>query len=274
MNYYDEERIKEIRSCQYILDSAVHPDTGEYIPRLFRLCAYAPMGIPILYGFLLSSPTTFNIVFWQWINQTFSAGVNYANRNASSNLDTKGILVSYTAAWWASIGIGLGTKKVLEPYSKKVKGSGSLFINFFISLAAVGSAGFINLLIMRSREMKEGIMLVDHEGIERGKSSKIGRKAVLTTAFTRFIMPIPPLLLPTLAFYYLENRSMIPKNKIAKLSLETIVFFGSLGIAPPLAWALFKQSSSSNVSSLEKEFHNLKDSKGNKITELYYNKGL
>lgn len=232
------------------------------------------MGIPILFGFILSAPTTMNIVFWQWANQTFSAGVNYANRNASSNLDTKGIVTAYTAAWCASIGIGLGTKKILEPYSKIFKGSGSLFINFFISLAAVGSAGFINLLIMRSREMKEGIMLIDHEGTERGRSKNIGIKAVLTTALTRFIMPIPPLLLPTLAFYYMENRSLIPKNKIAKMSMEALIFFASWAIAPPLAWALFKQTNSTNISKLESNFHNLKDSTGCEVTELFYNKGL
>lgn len=243
-NYYSEQKVKEIRRAQNILESAVHPQTGEVILRPFRICGYAPMSIPTLFGFLLSKPTTFNIVFWQWANQTLNAGCNYSNRNASSDLDTKGIMTAYTAAVGASIGIGLGMKKLLTPFSNKVKGPGGLFVNFFISLAAVGSAGFLNLLIMRSGEIKKGIMLTDHEGVERGRSQTIGKKAVLTTALTRFIMPIPPLLLPTLAFYYLENKHMIPKNKIAKVSLETTIFFASLSIAPPLACSLFKQTAS------------------------------
>ena len=232
------------------------------------------MSIPTLFGFLLSAPTTFNIVFWQWANQTFSAGVNYANRNASSNLGTAGIATAYTSACCASVGIGLGMRKILEPYSNKFKGPASLFANFIISLAAVGSAGFINLLIMRSKEMKEGILLKDHEGVERGKSPKVGRKAVFTTALTRFLMPIPPLLLPTLVFFYLENKNKIPKNKFAKFGMENLVFFVSLGIAPPLACALFKQTSSAKTNGLEPKFQNLVDSKGKAITELYYNKGL
>ena len=169
-DYYDNKKVKEIRKAQNILESAVHPDTGEYILRPFRLWGYAPMSIPTLFGFLLSPPTTFNIVFWQWANQTLNAGVNYSNRNASSNLGVGGIIAAYTSACCASVGIGLGMKKVLEPYQNKFKGPGKLFINFLISLAAVGSAGFTNLLIMRSKEMKEGIVLRDHEGVERGKS--------------------------------------------------------------------------------------------------------
>lgn len=156
-------------------------------------------------------------------------------------------------------------RKLLTPFSKNVHGPGQLFVNFLISLSAVGSAGFINLLIMRSKEMRQGIALTDHEGNERGKSKIIGKKAVVSTAFTRFLMPIPPLLLPTLAFYQLEKKAMIPKNKLAKMSLETLIFFLSLSISPPIACALFKQTANANVNGLEPEFQNLTDSKGNPV---------
>ena len=56
--------------------------------------------------------------------------------------------------------------------------------------------------------------------------------------------------------------------------MENLVFFVSLGIAPPLALALFKQTSTAKVNGLESNFHNLTDSKGQAITELFYNKGL
>ena len=108
----------------------------------------------------------FNIVFWQWANQTLSAGMNYSNRSASGSLDAKGIAGAYSAAVTSSICVGLGMKKLLTPLSNKVKGPGKLFVNFLISLSAVGSAGFLNLLVMRSKEMKDGIMLTDHEGKE------------------------------------------------------------------------------------------------------------
>ena len=57
--HYSLERVNQIRRAQNIVTSAVHPDTGEYIPRVMRLCSYATMSIPTLFGFLLSKPTFF-----------------------------------------------------------------------------------------------------------------------------------------------------------------------------------------------------------------------
>lgn len=272
--FYTPERIAQIRRAQNIVGSAVHPDTNEYVPRVMRMCSYATISIPVLFGMILSKTTTFNIVFWQWANQTYSAGVNYANRNASSSLDAKGLLMAYGAAVSSSIGIGLGMRKLLSPISRSMTGPGQFFVNFLISLSAVGSAGCLNLLIMRSEEIKKGIMLVDKEGVERGKSKIIGKEAVVNTALTRFLMPVPPLLLPTLAFYFLEKKALIPKNKVLKCTLEALIFFSCLSLGPPISCAVFEQTARANVNHLEPEFQNLKDSNGQPIQELYYNKGL
>lgn len=105
--------------------------------------------------------------------------MNYSNRNASSNLTNAGLATVYTAAVTTSIGVGLGVRKLLQPYSMHFNGPKQLFFNFLISFAAVGTANFANCLLMRSKEMKEGISLRDSEGNEVGKSKIIGRKAVL-----------------------------------------------------------------------------------------------
>ena len=227
--------IKEFRKAQNIVASSVHPDTGEIIPRPMRLCSYASMSIPVQFGLILSKPTVFNIMFWQWANQTYSAGVNYANRNASSSLDSKGLLMAYSAAVTTSLSVGLGMRRILNPIAKSMKGPSKLFINFLISLSAVGSAGFLNLLIMRSKEIKEGIMLSDSNGNEVGKSKIIGRKAVVSTAMTRLLMPIPPLLLPTITFYVMEKKRLIPRNRYLKGILDATIFFTYLSLGPPLA---------------------------------------
>lgn len=148
----------------------------------------------------------------------------------------------YTAAVSTSIGVGLGVRKLLTPYSNHFKGPRQLFFNFLISFAAVGTASFANCLLMRSKEMKEGIMLRDKEGNEVGKSQIIGRKAVLQTGVTRYIMPIAPLLIPTVTFYFLEKKKLVPKNRIAKLFVDTAVFMAALTFAPPLACAVFPQN--------------------------------
>jgi len=173
------EEIKTMRKAQNIVEAAVHPDSGEFIPRAFWLSSYAPTSIPTLFGFLLSKPTTFNIIFWQWANQTLNAGVNYANRNASSSQTNLGLIGVYTAAVTTSVGFGLGMWKVLTPFAAHFKGPKQLFFNFLISFAAVGTANFANCLMMRSKEISDGIMLWDIDGNEIGKSKIIGKKAVL-----------------------------------------------------------------------------------------------
>ena len=127
---------------------------------------------------VLGAPTTANIILWQWLNQTYSAGVNYANRNASSNLSLQKLGGVYMAAVTASISVGLGTKRALKPFEKHFKGGRALFLNFLVSFLAVGSAGCINVILMRSKEIQEGIMLKDEDGQELGKSKIIGKKAV------------------------------------------------------------------------------------------------
>lgn len=270
----DPERIKELRKAQYVVQSSVHPDTNKILPPYQRFCAYTILNIPILFGMIITKQTTPNIIFWQWINQTYNATVNYANRNASSTLDMKGLLVAYAGAVTASISIGLGMRKLLSPYAKNIKGPAQFFFNFMINFTAIGCAGFLNVLIMRSKEIQEGIMLTDKEGNDVGKSQIIGKSAVLKTAASRVILPIPPLLLPTVAFYVMEKKNWVPKNKVGKLFIETAVFFGSLSFAPPLCCAVFEQTAKTDVSGLEQRFHNLTDSQGNPIRELYYNKGL
>jgi len=64
--------------------SCIHPDSGEIIPWFARTSAFIPANLPIIAAMMLSAPTPFNTVFWQWVNQTYNAGFNYGNRNASS----------------------------------------------------------------------------------------------------------------------------------------------------------------------------------------------
>ena len=59
-----------------IVESAIHPDTGEIIPRPFRMSGYVPCNGPICVSMVASS-STIPLLFWSWINQTQNALVNY-----------------------------------------------------------------------------------------------------------------------------------------------------------------------------------------------------
>ena len=68
-----------------ILESSLNPDTEELISWPQRISAFIPTNLPIFSGMLLTSPTTRNIIIWQGINQSYNAGLNFGNRNASSS---------------------------------------------------------------------------------------------------------------------------------------------------------------------------------------------
>jgi sideroflexin-5 len=48
-----------------------------------RMSGYVPFNSPILAGLLMPNPTMAQTIFWQWLNQSHNACVNYANRNAT-----------------------------------------------------------------------------------------------------------------------------------------------------------------------------------------------
>ena len=79
-----QAEIKELRVAETVVSTAIHPDTGKLIPWTLRFSSFLPMNIPISFGFIFAAPTPFNTIFWQWLNQTYNAALNYENRNASS----------------------------------------------------------------------------------------------------------------------------------------------------------------------------------------------
>ena len=112
------EQIKEIRVAETVVSTAIHPDTGKMIPWALRFSSFLPMNIPISFGFIFAAPTPFNTIFWQWLNQTYNAALNYENRNASSTYTTQDIATSYCIATSSAIVVALGIRKLVDKQAK------------------------------------------------------------------------------------------------------------------------------------------------------------
>ena len=80
-----EAEIKSLRIAETCVLTSIHPDTGKIISWPMRLSSFVPINMPIAFGMIITAPTPFNTILWQWINQTYNAALNYGNRNASSN---------------------------------------------------------------------------------------------------------------------------------------------------------------------------------------------
>jgi len=149
----DKDTISLIRLAETVVSCAVHPDTQELIPWPFRFSSSILAQLPLSYGLVVASPTPFNTILWQWINQTFFAATNYENRNATSEYTTKDIAYSYTVATVAAIGSALMIRRALRGYTEGAGGPMGYVLNSVSSFWALSISGFLNAWIMRRTEM-------------------------------------------------------------------------------------------------------------------------
>merc|ERR1712060_593351 len=91
------------------VEVSIHPVTGEVLFPMGRMSAFVPMNVPLC-ALMLMAQTPGQVVFTQWLNQTYNVVNNYVNRSGAS-VDWAELLQSYGLAVGASCSIALGAKK-------------------------------------------------------------------------------------------------------------------------------------------------------------------
>ena len=119
------DKLEEYREARRIVRSIEHPDTGKPVPFYGRMSGFVPINVPILFMLIMVRPTFVNIVAGQWLNQSYNAAMNYANRNATSTYSTRDILKGYASAVAVSVGLGLSLQTVFKPRIARLASPGS-----------------------------------------------------------------------------------------------------------------------------------------------------
>ncbi|OQS04486.1 Mitochondrial Tricarboxylate Carrier (MTC) Family [Thraustotheca clavata] len=263
----------QLWDARRICECVFHPQTGEKLPMLFRMPAFVPVNIPICSGMVLAPPTLFNTIFWQWVNQSYNAGFNYANRNASGVDDTTAIAKAYASAVLISCGASVGLGKAVE-HATFLGATARLALSRTVPFVAVAAAGAGNAVFMRLKELTEGIDVIDNEGVARGRSQNAGKQSLTQVAMTRVALPMPILLFPPFILEGLKKVNAMPKNRVGRVIAEVSVVTLCIWGAFPAAIALFPQYGTIAAKDLEPQFQQLTNSKGQLVKEFTYNKGI
>jgi hypothetical protein len=79
------------------------------------------MGVPLTVGLTMAPPTRFNTMFWQWMNQTYFAGLNFGNRNASNIQTQMNIFLGFTASAVSGVVLALTLRSLFARWALKWK---------------------------------------------------------------------------------------------------------------------------------------------------------
>ncbi|KAM6961095.1 sideroflexin-5a [Aplochiton taeniatus] len=258
----------QLWKAQKIKQAMIHPDTQEKILMPFRMSGYIPFGTPVVVGLLLPNQTLVSTIFWQWLNQSHNACVNYCNRNASKPTPAFTFVQGYLGAVTSAVSIAVGLNVLIQK-ANRFSPASRVLVQRFIPFPAVASANVCNVVLMRHSELEEGISVLDNNGNVVGTSRVAARYALLETALTRVVLPMPILVLPPIIMAFLERLPLLRQHRRLVLPVHSLVCLAAFSLALPLAISLFPQMAQIDVNRLEPEIAMATDCKS-----VTYNKGL
>jgi len=256
----------DIYKAQAVTAGRTHPDTKELIPRLFCFSSFVPMQLPLITGLCWPNAGMGTILFWQWANQSYNAGVNYSNGGAG---ETSNELLA--KSYCAAVGTGCGIAIVMTRVAAKMKSPG---LQLLMPVISVSSAATANLFMMRQQELQTGVELRDEEGDVHGKSQIAAQEGLTKCAITRCVWNTAFLVPPAVLMSRLQAKIPALRQPFKALPVFTVISLASAFVGTYPALALYPQVTEIGADKLEPAFREARDHNGAKIQRFWYNKGL
>uniref|UniRef100_A0AAA9TUT4 Sidoreflexin n=1 Tax=Bos taurus TaxID=9913 RepID=A0AAA9TUT4_BOVIN len=176
-------QVEQLFYAKKLYDSAFHPDTGHKMNVIGRMSFQVPGGM-IITGFMLQFYRTMPaVIFWQWVNQSFNALVNYTNRNAASPTSVRQMAVSYITATTTAVATAVGMNMLTKRAPP--------LVGRWVPFAAVAAANCVNIPMMRQQELIQGICVKDRNHNEIGHSRRAAAIGITQVVISRITMAAP-----------------------------------------------------------------------------------
>ncbi|NXX95013.1 SFXN2 protein, partial [Centropus bengalensis] len=282
---------EQLLYAKKLYDSAFHPDSSEKMNLIGRMSFQVPGGMALTGCMLQFYRTVPAVVFWQWVNQSFNAIVNYTNRNAASPISLRQTGVAYITA----TGTALATAVGLNLYTKRAPPLLARWVPF----AAVAAANCVNIPMMRQQEIINGITVTDGDNNELGHSrvslrlgvqvgawcsggsftalglQRAAVKGIAQVVVSRITMAAPGMIILPIIMERLEKFPFMQRIRVLHGPLQVLLCGAFLVFMVPAACALFPQRCSLALADLEPELRDSIVAKhGDKVPYVYFNKGL
>jgi len=261
----------ELWRAKQLYDSAFHVQTGEKLFIVGRMSFQVPGNMTITGCMMTFYRSTPAVIFWQWANQSFNAIVNYTNRNASVSISNEQLGQAYLAATSASVVTAVGLNKLIARSPTLSNG----LVGRLVPLMAVAAANFVNIPLMRQRELKDGIEVYSPDGTVVGNSQIAAKSALIQVIPSRIGMAAPPMFAVPVIMNWLSKGKLLTQRPILNTPFSIFLTGFFLAFSTPLCCALFPQEASLPLDRLEPEIQNrAKELFPNPPSELFFNKGL
>jgi hypothetical protein len=212
--------------------------------------------------------------------------VNYSNANKSTPMSYTKLAQSYVLAVGASCSVAVGLNS-LVPRLRSISPSTRLILGRLVPFAAVASAGFLNVFLMRGEEIRTGIPVypvlsaldklrlakegkAESDVAPLGMSQKAATLAVAETALSRVLNSSPIMVVPALALVRLQKTDWLKRNPRMTTPVNLGLILVTSYVALPLALAAFPQRQRVKAESLEEEFHG----RGGEDGLVVFNRGI